>query len=63
MKLLFLFVAAIIMLFAANPAESPHTPGEKDRVSPCCNKNQCNEKENSVEPDDFFLFQFSPFNI
>jgi len=63
MKLFILFVAAAIILLAANPSKSPNTSGENDSAPPNCNKNKCIEKENSVEPDDFSLFQFSPFNI
>jgi len=63
MKLFILFVAVAIIMLAANPSKSPNTSGENDNELPNCNKNKCIEKENSVEPDDFSLFQFSPFNI
>lgn len=56
MKLFFLFIAAVLILIAANPSEYATTPGEKENLQPCCNQNKCSEKENPVEPDAFSLF-------
>jgi hypothetical protein len=63
MKLIFLLLVVAFVFFAASPSEPANMPGEKDNVQPCCNQYKCIEKENSGEPDDISLFQFSPFNI
>ena len=63
MKVFFLFVIAVIILLATNPAESTDSSVNSNNEPACCHKNKCGQKETSTEPDDFIPFQLSPFHI
>ena len=63
MKIFLSFIAAVIILLAANSPGTADDPTKGDSEAASCSKIKCCEDEKANELDDLFLVPFNPIHI